>query len=44
MPEPCGKEVDLCLYVESDHAGDNDTWISRTGFMMYKNKELIQWL
>ena len=32
-PEPHEKEVKLRLYVYSDHAGDKETWRSRTGFM-----------
>ena len=32
------------MYVNSDHAGDKETWISSTGFMIYMNKLLIRWL
>ncbi|KAL7530083.1 hypothetical protein ACHAWF_003237, partial [Thalassiosira exigua] len=31
--EPCGKEVDLGLIVDSDHAGDKSTRQSCTGYM-----------
>ena len=32
VPLPRGKEVDLRLFVDSDHAGDLRTRCSRTGF------------
>ena len=44
MTEPCGKEVDLGMYVNSDHSGDKKTQISKTGFLVYMNKALVQWL
>ena len=44
MPEPQGKEVDLCLYINLDHAGDKLTRRSRTGFFIYLNGALIAWL
>jgi hypothetical protein len=43
-PEPRGKEVDIRLYVDSDHAGDERTRRSRTGFFVFLNSALIQWL
>ena len=43
-PETCGKEVDLHMYVDSEHAGDKETRISRTGFLINMNKVLVQWL
>ena len=43
-PEPRGKEFDLRMYVDSDHARDKETQISKTGFMIYMNKALVQWL
>ena len=42
-PEPCGKEVDLRLFVDSDHAGDKRTRRSRTGFLIYLNSAPITW-
>jgi hypothetical protein len=33
-PIPCGKEVDLRLFVDSDHAGEQITRRSRTGFVI----------
>ena len=44
MPEARGKEVDLRMYVDSDHAGDKLMRRSRTGFMIFMNMALIQWL
>ena len=26
-PEPCEKEVDICMFVDSDHAGDNNVYV-----------------
>jgi hypothetical protein len=42
-PVSCGKEVDLCLFVDSDHAGDQLTRHSRTGFVIYLNMAPIVW-
>jgi hypothetical protein len=36
-PVTRGKEVDLRLFVDSDHAGDKFTRHSRTGFVIYLN-------
>jgi hypothetical protein len=36
-PVPRGKEMDLRLFVDSDHAGDQFTRRSRTGFVIYLN-------
>ena len=44
MPKPLGKEVDLRMMVDSDHAGDKLTRRSRTGFLVYCNMALIVWL
>ena len=43
-PKPRGKDVDLRLFVDSDHAGDTKTRRSRTGFMIFVNMALITWL
>ena len=43
-PTPRGKEVDIRMFVDSDHAGDKATRRSRTGFLIYINTALIQWL
>ena len=44
MPTPLGKEVDLRMMVDSDHAGDKLTRRSHTGFLIYCNMALIVWL
>jgi hypothetical protein len=38
-----GKEVDLRLFVDSDHAGEQFTRRSRTGFIIYLNMAPIVW-
>ena len=43
MPEPRGKDVDLRLFVDSDHANDKLTRRSRTGFFIFMNSSLIAW-
>jgi hypothetical protein len=40
---PRGKEVDLPLFVNSDHAGEQFTRRSRTGFVIYLNMTPIVW-
>ena len=42
-PKLCSKEVDLHMFVDSDHAGDNLTRRSRTGFLIYLNMAPIVW-
>ncbi len=44
MPQPLGKEVDIQMMVDSDHAGDKQTQHSCTGFLIYCNMALIIWL
>ena len=43
-PKPLGKEVELRMFVDSDHAEDKATRRSRTGFMIYVNMSLVNWL
>ena len=43
-PKPQGKEVDLCLYVDSDHAGDKLQRWSWTGYFIFLNSALVNWL
>ena len=38
-----GKEVNLCLYVNSNHAGDKYTHWSQTGFFIFLKSTLITW-
>jgi hypothetical protein len=42
-PVPRGKEVDLRLFVDSDHAGEQFTRRSRTGYVIYLNMAPILW-
>jgi hypothetical protein len=42
-PIPRGKEVDLRLFVDSDHAGEQFIRHSRTGFVIYLNMAPIVW-
>jgi hypothetical protein len=42
-PPPRGKDVDLRMFVDSDHAGDKRVRRSRTGFLIYLNMSLITW-
>ena len=42
-PEPRGKEVDLRLYVDSDHAGEELTRRSRTGVFIFLNLAPVVW-
>ena len=42
-PWPKGKEVDLHMFVESNHAGNKQTRRSTSGFLVYMNMSLINW-
>jgi hypothetical protein len=42
-PESRGKEVDLRLYVDSDHAGEKLTRRSRTGYFIFMNMAPVTW-
>ena len=43
-PDPLGNSVDLGIMVYSDYVGDKSTRRSRTGFMIFMNMSLINWL
>jgi hypothetical protein len=43
MSEPRGKEVELRLYVDADHAGDQLIRRSRTGFFLFLNTAPMLW-
>ena len=43
MPKPLGKGMRLRVYVDSDHAGDQLTRKSRTGFIVFLNSAPIYW-
>jgi hypothetical protein len=44
MPPPLGKDIDLRMMVDSDHAGDTTTRRSRTGFLIFCNLAPIIWM
>jgi len=44
MPPLLGKDIDLCMMVDSDHAGDKMTRRSRTGFLIFCNLSPIIWI
>jgi hypothetical protein len=44
MPEPLGKDIHLRMMCDSDHAGDNRTRRSCTGFLIFCNMALIDWV
>ena len=43
-PDPRGKSVDLRMWVDSDHAGDKMTRRTNTGYFIFLNTALIDWL
>ena len=43
LPTPLGKGFTIRVYVDSDHAGDQVTRRSRTGFLVFLNNALIYW-
>ena len=42
-PKPLGKEIDICMFVDSDHARNRTNRRSRTGFMIFINMALVVW-
>ena len=42
-PEPRGKEIELCMFVDSDHANDKIQRTSRTGFCIFINMACVMW-
>eukprot|EP00978_Attheya_sp_CCMP212_P044167 scaffold302773_cov75-Attheya_sp.AAC.1 len=42
-PPACGKEIDIRLYCDSDHAGDRLTRRSISGFFIHLNMAPVQW-
>ena len=42
-PQARGKDVDLRVFVDSDHAGEHATRRSRTGYLLYLNMSPIAW-
>ena len=43
LPTSLGKGFTMHVYVDSDHAGDQVTMRSRTGFLVFLNNTLIYW-
>ena len=43
-PRPRGKDIDLRLMVDSNHAGDKLRRRSRTGYYIFLNSALIAWI
>ena len=43
-PDPRGKSVDLRMWVAIDHAGDKVTRRSLTGYFIFLNTALINWI
>jgi hypothetical protein len=44
MPEPLGKDVAIRMICDSDHAGEKGTIRSRTGFLIFCNMALNDWV
>jgi hypothetical protein len=44
VPPPLGKDIDLRMMVDSDHAGEKRTRCSHTGFIIFCNLAHITWL
>ena len=44
MPEPLGKDLDICLLGDSAHTGEKCTRHSRTGFLIFCNMAMIGWI
>jgi hypothetical protein len=44
MPEPLGKDLDVRMMCDSDHAGDKRTRRSHNGFLTFCNMALIDWV
>ncbi len=44
MPPPLGKDIDLRMMVDSNHAGDKITRRSHTGFLIFCNLSPIIWI
>ena len=43
-PDPRVKSVDLRMWVDSEHAGEKVTRRLRTGYLIFLNTSLINWL
>ena len=43
MPNPLGHGLNICCFVDADHAGESLTRRSRTGFIVMLNNAPIYW-
>ena len=43
-PEPRSMEVDICMFVDDDHALNKVSCRLRSGFLIYVNATMVQWL
>ena len=44
FPKALGREVYLRMFVDSDHATDETMRRSRTGYFIYLNSALVNWI
>jgi hypothetical protein len=44
MPKPFGRDLDVRMFCDSDHAGEKRAGRSRTGFLIFCNMALIDWI
>jgi hypothetical protein len=44
MPSPLGKDLDVRMMCDSDHAGEKRTRCLHTGFLIFCNMALIDWV
>ncbi len=44
MPDPLGKDIDVGMMCDSDHMGEQRTRRSCTGFLIFCNMALIDWV
>ena len=43
MPEPCGEEIDINIFVDANHAGNRITRRSHTGIILMVNMSPVLW-
>jgi hypothetical protein len=44
MPIFWGKDLDVCMMCNSEHAGEKQIRCSHTGFLIFYNMALIDWV
>ncbi len=42
-PKPLGKQVNICIFVDSDHTGEQQTRRSCSSFLIYVNTAFVDW-